>query len=75
MKFFNIVDSDYVVERVGIEVKRISVDACIGEAREVSVAHVVDVDALLFHRFAAVPRVAGGDDYVGHLGGCVGEIV
>ena len=38
---FNIVDSDYVVERVRIEVKRISVDACIGEAREVSVAHVV----------------------------------
>jgi hypothetical protein len=27
--------------RVGIEVKCISVDACVGEAREVSVAHVV----------------------------------
>ena len=40
---FNIVDSDYVVERVRIEVKRISVDACIGEAREVSVAHVVGI--------------------------------
>ena len=66
---FNIVDSDYIVERVRIEVKRISVDACVGEARIIDVTYVVGANVVIFYAFAAVPWVAGGDDYVGHLRG------